>query len=105
MSFITSSIYSQLALANKLNAQQQIFSGIDQQRGIMNQVSQLAMTNPDALSDPAITQQLFNYDKSFTMQNQQNQLNLKLFEQQKELSDKFTKSGLEDYKNSLNFLA
>jgi hypothetical protein len=105
MSFITSSIFSQMALANKLNAQQQIFGSFDQQRSVLNQVSQLAMTNPDALNDPAITQQLFQYDKAQQLQNQQNNLNLKLFEQQKELSDKFTKSGLDDYKSSLNFLA
>jgi|GEM_PF-4894275 len=104
MGFVTSSAFHMLATAQRLNAQQSLLSASQQQMSLVNQVGQLAMTNPDALSDPNFTNNLFMQEKAMTLRNSQNSLNLKLYEQQAIASKKLLDKNIESFGSSLDLI-
>jgi hypothetical protein len=100
MGFVTSALYSQMAVAQQFNAQAALMNNWQAQSNMLNQVGQVALNNTQQLDSPQYQAQLAAWDRATSLQGEQAKVNLAVAEAMKSAAQERLKKDLADYKKS-----
>jgi hypothetical protein len=98
MGFVTSAAFNYRNLAQQINSQQALMNNWQTQQSRLNEVGQLAISNPEALNSTDYMAKLAAQDKALALQGAQAQVQFQVAQTMREQSEKLLKNNLEQEK-------
>jgi hypothetical protein len=100
MSYVTAAAFNYRNVAQQINSQQALMNNWQTQQSRLDEVGQLALSNPEALSSPEYMAKLAAQDKALSLQGVQAQVQFQVAQAMREQSNNLLKKAFEDEKKN-----